>query len=117
MAKPILDLVNEIKQAIDKNPLSRKKLHILVPGVYVNRNIIQPTFQEAFGLPVSNYRLKRRMETAAVILAADKYISIQEVAYQCAYKGRNGASNFSRDFKKIYKMTPKQWQQQDGKQE
>jgi len=110
MAKPILEVVNEIKMAIDKNPLSRKKLHTLVPGIYLSRNTIQPTFKKIIGVSVSQYRLQKRMETAADFMAADQYISIQEVAYKCGYKGRTGASNFSRDFKKIYKKTPKQWQ-------
>jgi AraC-like DNA-binding protein len=107
-SKPIFDAVNEIIKAIDNNPLTRKNITSLVPGIYSNRNKIHPAFRKATGKSIKEYRLTKRMETAAKVLTEDN-LSKLEIAFKCGYKGKRGASNFSRDFKKVFKMTPKEW--------
>jgi AraC-like DNA-binding protein len=108
MYQPILEVVYEIKQTIDNNPLNRKKLISLVADIYINRNKIQVTFKKATGMTIAKYRLKKRMEAAAGMITEENDITVQELAYKCGYKGKNGASNFSRDFKRVHNTSPTQ---------
>lgn len=109
MTKPILDVVHEIKSAIDNDPLSRKRLNKLVPDIYLSRNKFQPSFKMITGDAIASYRLKKRMEAATIILLNNADITILEVAFRCGYKGKNGGSNFTRDFKKVYRKAPGEW--------
>lgn len=108
--KPILNAVNDLIQAIDNDPLNRKSISMLYPHYYSNRNIIYPAFKAVTGLPIDEYRAFRLMEAAAKMVD-ERELTIRQIAYKCGYKGKKASSNFSRAFKKVWEITPKEWQQ------
>ena len=100
------DSVIAIKKAIDENPLSRKTLRTLTPEIYVGRNQLLPAFKQITGKTIRRYRLERRMEAAAKMLATDQ-VTIKEVAISCGHTGDQ--SSFSKLFKTVYNMAPEAW--------
>lgn len=107
--KPVLSAVDELIQFIDNNPLNRESISTLFPHYFSNRNTIYAAFEAVIGKLVKDYRAFRFMEAAAT-LVTEKNLTMRQIAYRCGYRGNAGASNFSRDFKKVFKMTPKEWQ-------
>lgn len=103
----IFDAATTIRNAIDTTPLSRKNIHDLVPDIYIGRNQLQRAFKEITGMPVKHYRLLKRMEAARDILMTG--ISVKQVASKCGYKKQN---NFTRDYKRVFNMTPLEWVRQ-----
>ncbi len=112
-SKPIVHAVNELIQFIDNNPLNRESISTLFPHYYSNRNTIYPAFKCVKGQPIDEYRTFKLMEAAASMIA-DGELTIRQVAYKCGFHGQKAPSNFSRAFRKACKITPKEWQKQNG---
>jgi AraC family transcriptional regulator len=98
-----------IKYAIDKNPISREPLKKIAPDIYVGRNQLQTAFKDITGKTIRRYRLEKRMEAAAIMLAVGD-ASIKEVAIACGHVDCIG--NFSKSFRAIYNMCPEEWVRQ-----
>lgn len=111
--KPIRNMALDIIDAIDNAPLSRKKIHELLPGIYFNRNKVHPIFKKITGLTFTQYRRKKRIEEAAELLISEDELDIQQVVYKCGHRGKSAQSNFSRDFKEVTGMTPSEWVSQN----
>lgn len=101
----ILDAVLAIKQEIDDHPLKRRSVPGLISKTNIGRNIIHEAFREVVGNTIIGYQLQRRMEEAGKLLD-ERHMNIQQIAIKCGYPEQG---NFSMDFKKIHKMTPKKW--------
>jgi len=112
-SKPVLQAVNELIQFIHNNPLNRGNISTLFPQYYSNRNVIYLAFKTVTGHPIDEYRTLKLMEAAA-ILVAEGELTLSQVAYKCGYSGQKGPSNFSRAFKKVWKVTPKEWQRRNA---
>ena len=108
VSKPALQAVDELIQFIDNNPMNRKSISILFPHYYSNRNTIYLAFEAVMGKTVKDYRAFKLMDAAANLIA-ERELTIRQIAYKCGYKGKNAASNFTRAFRRVLKMAPKQW--------
>ena len=108
-----LQAVDEMIQFIDNNPLNRKSISMLFPHYYSNRNIIYAAFEGETGKSIKEYRTLKLMEAAASMIAQGE-LTIQQVAYKCGYRGPKAGSNFTRAFKKILKIAPKQWKKRQA---
>jgi AraC-like DNA-binding protein len=93
-----------IRAAIDAKPLSRKSIHDLAPEIHIGRNQLQTAFKHITGTTVKHYRLQKRMEAARDILITG--VTVKQVASKCGYKRQ---SNFTRDYKNVFGMTPMEW--------
>jgi AraC-like DNA-binding protein len=111
-SKPIQHAVDELIQFIDNNPLNRENISTLFPHYYSNRNTIYPAFKAVKGQPIDEYRTFKLMEAAA-FMVADGELTICQVAYKCGFRGKKAPSNFSRAFRKVCKITPKEWQKKN----
>ncbi|THU40810.1 helix-turn-helix transcriptional regulator [Niastella caeni] len=90
-----------IREAIEANPLSRKSIQELVPGIYIGRNQLQISFKQITGMTITHFRLCKRMEAARNILTTG--VTVKEAAFTCGYKRQ---SNFSRDYKNVFGVPP-----------
>jgi AraC-like DNA-binding protein len=106
-----LQAVDEMIHFIDNNPLNRKSISQLFPHYYSNRNIIYAAFESETGKSIKEYRILKLMEAAANMIAEGDP-TVQQVAYRCGYRGPKAGSNFTRAFKKIFKMSPKLWKEE-----
>jgi AraC-like DNA-binding protein len=113
ISKPIAHAVNELILFIDNNPLNRESISTLFPHYFSNRNTIYPAFKCVKGQPIDEYRAFKLMEAAASMIA-DGELTIRQVAYKCGFHGQKAPSNFSRAFRKAWKITPKEWQKRNG---
>lgn len=95
-----------IKYAIDDNPTSREPLKQLVPDIYVGRNQLQAAFKQITGKTIRRYRMEKRMEAAAAMLA-EGAASIKEVAIACGHC--DCVSNFTKTFKSMYHVCPEEF--------
>ena len=99
--------VHTVKEYIDTYPLEWKNLDDLASMVEINRKKLQQAFKCRFGVNISDYKLQKRMNAAADMLEEGR-LSKKQIAYRCGYHKPN---NFSIAFKKVYKMSPSDWQQ------
>lgn len=104
--KHVNDSVIAIKQVIDENPLSRESLKVLAPDIHIGRNQLQSAFKQLTGMTMRRYRMKRRMEAAAEMLATGQY-TIKEVAISSGHACDQ--SSFSKIFRAIHNMAPEEW--------
>jgi AraC-like DNA-binding protein len=105
----VIDSVIAIKKAIDENPLNRESLKSLAPEIHIGRNQLLPAFRDITGKTIRRYRMEKRMEAAANMLATGE-LTIKEVAIYCGHTGV--PSSFSKLFKAIYKVAPEEWMRQ-----
>jgi two-component system response regulator YesN len=98
--------VHQVKDYIDRYPLEWKNLDDLAAMVAINRKKLQQAFKCRFGVNISDYKLQKRMNAAADLLEEGR-LSKKQIAYRCGYHKPN---NFSIAFKKVYKMSPSDFQ-------
>ena len=95
------EATHTIREAIEANPLSRKSIQELAPGIYIGRNQLQTSFKELTGMTITHFRLCKRMEAAKDILTTG--VTVKEASCSCGYKRQ---SNFTRDYKIIFGVPP-----------
>jgi AraC-like DNA-binding protein len=101
----VMDAVNKIKQYIDTHPLQRISISGLTAKTFIGRNLLQRSFKHIENKTIIRYQLEKRMQEAAKLLEEGR-MSVKQVALKCGY---SKPTNFSSDFKKVYKKTPTQW--------
>jgi AraC-like DNA-binding protein len=99
-----------VKNSIDTNPLARKSTEDLAAEIGINRNLLQKAFKTIYKKRIKEYQFEKRMEAACEMLKNGRFIK-KEISRKCGYDNPN---NFSNAFKKMYKMSPGQWQQVNG---
>ena len=109
MKKYIGDAINSAKDYIDKKPFDHKSINELAAEVGISRNILQKGFKQLFGIKINEYGSKQRMEKAKEMLD-DSNMTLKQIAAACGYKY---AANFATAFKRLYKQTPSEWQNQN----
>jgi AraC-like DNA-binding protein len=95
------EATHRIREAIEANPLSRKSIQELAPGIYIGRNQLQISFKQLTGMTIKHFMLCKRMEAAKSILTTG--ITVKEASSSCGYKRQ---SNFTRDYKIIFGVPP-----------
>jgi len=104
--KFVREAIHSIKDEIDQLPLGRKTSEEMAGHASISRNILQKGFKKIFTLNIQEYRHLKRMEAAGVLIDAGE-LTMKQVAYKCGYSAQG---NFSFAFKKIYGLTPTEFQ-------
>lgn len=101
--EPAVDnrIIRKILSSIDAD-LPHASLQHLADSVQMNPVYLSRLFKEKTGINFSDYLLKKKMETAALILKETDY-SIYEISEMTGY---SNDKNFSRAFKKFYGIPP-----------
>ncbi len=97
--------LDTIKQYIDSNYLSNISLDRLSSQFYINKFYLTRAFKERYGTTINNYILEKRITRSKELLRFSDE-SIEDVASACGIKDPN---YFSRVFKKIEGITPKEY--------
>lgn len=109
MKKYSRDAINSAKDYIDNNPLGHKSINELAVDAGISRNILQKGFKQLFGIKINEYRSRLRMEKAKAMLD-ESGMTLKQIAAACGYKY---AANFTTAFKRLYRQTPSEWQNQN----
>ena len=100
--------VTQAKNYIDKNYASNEiSLQTVSRVLGINANYLSTLFSKEAGISLSKYLQKVRINRSTVLLSASEY-TIQEIAYYCGFEDAN---YFSKCFKKVMGVTPKQYRQ------
>ncbi|WP_076382859.1 helix-turn-helix domain-containing protein [Filimonas lacunae] len=102
----VVNAVLDLKKYIDENPLKREAVPELLLKTFVGQNMVRNAFKDIVGCTIVHYQLQKRFEMAAAVLGEGRQ-SIKQVAILCGY--RNKIPAFSTDFKKVHKMSPREW--------
>lgn len=97
----------QAKEYIHLHPLDRINTDQLAEMVGIHRNVLQRGFKKQYGKLIKVYQFEVRMEASCQMLKDGK-LTIKQVALKCGYGNPN---NYSTAFKKIYKVTPSEWQE------
>ncbi len=103
---PVARATTHVKAYIDLFPFCRKSTDELAAQVGINRNILQQSFKYVNQITIKEYQFKKRMQAVCELLLEGK-LSKKEIARKCGYENAN---NFSNAFKKVYKMSPTEYQ-------
>jgi AraC-like DNA-binding protein len=95
-----------IKLYIDDNPFCRKSTDELAAHAGLNRNVLQQAFKFIYFKTIKEYQFEKRMKAACELLLEGQLIK-KEISRKCGYENAN---NFSNAFKKLYKMSPSEYQ-------
>ena len=102
----VLCAITSIKQHIDTNPFHfRTAAEILDHLNTPNRNSVEKAFRDQFGIGIKEYQVKQRLESSKQFLETG--MTKKQVAHKCLYRSQ---SAFSAAFKKVFNMTPTEWQ-------
>jgi AraC-like DNA-binding protein len=102
----VLRAIETIQQHIDDNPFHCKTAAALLDLLSTpNRNSVEKAFKEVYGAGIKEYQVRQRLEASKKFL--DEGLTKKQVAYKCFYKSQ---SSFAAAFKKMFKMTPTEWQ-------
>ncbi len=104
------DITGKIKNYINSNYMLDVNVENLSCNMGYTRQHISRVFKKDMGMSVQQYLIKTRLENAQKMLL--KGFSVYETAFMCGY---NDAFNFSKSFKSMYNISPKQWQKEKGK--
>ena len=97
--------LDTIKQYIDSNYLMNISLDQLSGQFYINKFYLTRAFKERYGTTINNYILEKRITRSKELLRFSDE-SIEDVASSCGIKDPN---YFSRAFKKVEGITPKEY--------
>lgn len=98
----------EIKKAVEKNLTNNLTLDELAFLCHTSVSTFKRKFLRLYNIVPSKYFLQKKMEIATSLLLQNKNPS--EVFYEVGYENH---SSFSQSFKRIYGISPKQFQQQN----
>ncbi|MBT2622255.1 AraC family transcriptional regulator [Chryseobacterium sp. ISL-6] len=98
----------EIKKAVEKNLTNNLTLDELAFLCHTSISTFKRKFLRLYNVAPSKYFLQKKMEIATSLLLQNKNPS--EVFYEVGYENH---SSFSQSFKRIYGISPKQFQQQN----
>src|SRR5438128_7205071 len=99
--------VQEILCLIEADPAREHRSAELARTVNLSRAQVYLLFKrDQVGQPPMRYRRHLQMQDAARLLASE-FLNVQQVRIRAGF---NDDSHFNRDFKKVYGVTPKQYQ-------
>jgi AraC-like DNA-binding protein len=102
----VLVTIAQVKQHIDNNPFQCKKAGELLDRLTnIKRSTLERSFKETYNVGIKEYQVRMRLEASKAML--ENGMSKKEVACKCCYKS---PSSFTAAFKKVFKMTPTEWQ-------
>ncbi|MFC3746560.1 response regulator [Paenibacillus sp. GCM10012306] len=102
--------LEEIKRFVDQNFTENIKLEALAKSFFVSKEYLSKVFKQEFGLNLTDYMTKLRMERARHLLLHD-HLSIKSVAEMCGYEE---LGYFYRVFKKQFGVAPGEMRKGEG---
>ena len=100
-----------LSENIQNSPFEKYDLKRLAAGAGLSYFYFRKLFKERFGEPPRKYILRQQMQTAGELLKSGQFW-IGELSDYCGFPD---ISSFSRTFKRFYKMSPREWLVQNGK--
>lgn len=104
--KDYVDVGKSIAEYIDSHLESDLSVRELANMVYVSPDHLTRTFKKKYGKTVSDYILEKRMDLAGVLLRRED-LTITMVSDSVGF---GNYSFFTEQFKKVYGMTPREYQ-------
>lgn len=95
-----------LKERIVRNLQQGWNVEQLAGSIGISESHLQKLFKDEIGLSPIKYVRNLRFEKAAELLTDRRFLQIQEI---CQEVGISDQSHFTRDFKKRYGKTPKQY--------
>jgi two-component system, response regulator YesN len=99
---PPKEVINEIKDYIDKNYTTDIKISMFSDKYFFSKEYLSKSFKKEFGYGIYEYALKLRMERAKELLN-DPTMQIKDIAERLGYSNNN---YFSKAFKNYYNISP-----------
>lgn len=104
LSKKNFDGIKHIKELIDSDCSTRLTVETVCKIAGINRNKLYYGFQQVYGVCFSEYCLRKRLETAKLMLL-DSDASITDIAYDVGYSQQ---STFSSAFKRMFGVSPRE---------
>ncbi len=101
--------VASVKRYIKEHLSENMSRELLADTVYFTSDYLSHLFKKETGYSLTNYIIHERIEKAKVLLAQNK-LSIREVAAACGF---DNVSYFSRQFRSMTGMTPREYRKQE----
>ena len=103
--------VRKIKEHINRSPERNIPLEELALKAGISKEHLIRTFREMYGIPPVRYRMERRMDKA-VSLLMNTNMKIREIAESTGFRN---IFYFSRMFKKLFGLSPKEFREQNNR--
>lgn len=97
--------LKEIKDYIDENYINNISLQELSDKFFINKFYLTRSFKDTYGTTINNYILQKKITKAKELLRFSD-MNIETIANNCGIEDQN---YFSRLFKKIEGITPKEY--------
>ena len=104
--KDKIEKTGAAKRFIEENVRENFTIEELSNRFEISRTALKTCFKSLYGKPVFTYLTEYRMQKAAEMLIENTELSIGDIAFEVGYES---AGKFSRAFKKVMGMTPKQY--------
>jgi AraC-like DNA-binding protein len=102
----VLCAIETIKEHLDTNPFQPKTASALLDQLNTpNRNTVEKAFKDVYCSGIKEYQVRQRLEASKIFLEAG--MTKKQVAHKCLYRSQ---SSFAAAFKKVFNMTPTEWQ-------
>lgn len=102
--------LHAIRSFIERDLHSRYTIQQLACTFMINDHKLKNGFKQLFGSTISDYRERKKIERATALLECDD-LTVRQVCYKVGYKT---PSTFFRAFKKMHKMSPKEWKEKNS---
>lgn len=104
------NVIYQVKQFIDTNYKQNLSLQDIASRFFISREYISRRFKQEFGMNISEYMEKIRIDNAKILLSNEKYM-ISTIAEMVGYQdGRY----FSKIFGKLTGKTPREYRKKNG---
>ena len=100
------DVVETVKQYIQSHISENITVDVLAGQVYLSADHLRRVFKKQEDITIVDYIIKKRLELAKMLLEQNK-LSITMISARVGY---NNYSYFTKMFKKMYGMTPREYQ-------
>lgn len=106
LTKRVQVIIYTVQSYIDNHSLQNQKINDLASDAGIDRKVLEAGFKQLFHVTIKKYYTRRRMEFSKQLLD-EGILTKKEIAYKCGYSSQN---SYNKAFKKLYKITPTEWQ-------
>ena len=105
--KSQVDKIKAAERLITENLTKSYTIVQLAEMFDISQSALKSCFKEIFGLPINTYLQEHRIRRAAVLLREDQNLSVSQAAGMVGY---DSPGKFAAIFKRIYGVTPREYQ-------
>lgn len=106
ITKRVQVIIYAVQNCLDNRCLKNKKISDLARDAGIDRKVLEAGFKQLFQVTIKKYYIKRQMEYSKELLD-EGVLTIKEISYKCGYSSQN---SYTKAFKKLYNITPTEWQ-------